>query len=123
MDNERLANALMTLLDAKKAMEVQLLDLRGRAAFTDFFLVASGASRTHVAALAEEVDRFAHAQKRPVRGKEGLPEATWVLLDLGDVVVHLFQQATREFYNLEKLWGRETLLLANREQAARADGP
>ncbi len=112
MDNEQLASALEAVLEDKKGRDIVRLDLRGRAVFTDFFIVASGTSRTHVAALAEEVDRFASEQRLDVLGLEGLPEANWVLVDLGEVVVHLFQRETREFYNLEKLWNPQTRALA-----------
>lgn len=112
MNAEDLANALQTVLDDKKAQDIVLVDLRGRATFTDFFLIATGTSRTHVGALAEEVDRFASVERLSLRGLEGMPEAEWVLVDLGDVVVHLFQREHREFYNLEKLWSPKTRALA-----------
>lgn len=99
-----LTSLLQTRLQEKKALDVVWMDVRGQAAFTDHFIVATGTSRTHVASLAEEVDRFFHERKLPVLGVAGLPEATWVLVDAGHMVVHLFQQETRSFYDLEKLW-------------------
>ncbi len=112
MEIEQLVAALQMVLDDKKGRDMVLLDLRGQAAFTDFFLIVSGTSRTHVTALAEEVDRFASEQRIDIIGLEGLPEASWVLVDLGGVVVHLFQRESREFYNLEKLWSPKTRAFA-----------
>lgn len=112
MEIDQLAYSLESLLDENKGREIVLLDLRGRTTIADFFLVATGTSQTHVAGLADAVDRFAHEQKITVKGIEGLPRGAWVLIDLGDVVVHLFQQNIRAFYNLEKLWSPQTLLLA-----------
>ncbi len=103
-EGEALVNDLVLRLNDKKGLDVVVVDLAGRATFTDFFVIATGTSTTHVATLASEVDLFAHERKIRVRGVEGLPECFWVLLDLGDVLVHIFLQETREFYNLEKLW-------------------
>ncbi|MBF0145100.1 MAG: ribosome silencing factor [Magnetococcales bacterium] len=113
MDNERFLDALKQALDQKKGEDIQVIDLRNRAMFADFFLLATGTSRTHVAALAQEVDRIATVHQVHVLGTEGLSEASWVLLDLGDVVVHLFQRQTRAFFNLEKLWSPRTMMLTH----------
>jgi ribosome-associated protein len=103
-EQELLVRRLKGRLEEKKALDLVIIDLRERAAFTDFFLVATGTSQTHVAALAEEADRFFHEQKLRVLSIAGLPEATWVLVDGGDVVVHVFQHEARGFYDLERLW-------------------
>ncbi|WP_193771284.1 ribosome silencing factor [Candidatus Magnetaquicoccus inordinatus] len=103
-EQELLVRQLKARLDEKKGLDLLILDLRDRAAFTDFFLLATGTSQTHVAALAEEADRFFHERAMRVLSIAGLPEATWVLVDAGDVVVHLFQQEARTFYDLERLW-------------------
>lgn len=107
-ESEQLAKELQAHLDDKKAQDIVLMDLRGRSGFTDFFIVASGTSRTHVSFLAEEVDLFLHQHNLERLGVEGLPEATWVLVDAGDVIVHLFQRETRSFFDLEKLWSPKT---------------
>ncbi len=92
------------LLD-RKAEDVTLLDLRGISTTTDFFLIATGRSDTHVTALAEQL--LAGLQEEGVRptSMEGLRGGRWVLADYFDFVVHLFQPAVREFYQLERLWG------------------
>ncbi|MEO5350293.1 MAG: ribosome silencing factor [Magnetococcus sp. YQC-3] len=107
-EDDTLALSLKAHLEEKKAVDCVVLDLRGRATFADFFVIASGTSHTHVAALAEETDRFFHERAIRVLSVAGLPEATWALVDGGDIVVHLFQQEARAFYDLEKLWSVPT---------------
>lgn len=78
--------------------------MSGLLVVTDVFLIASGTSRRHVQTLAEEVEMSLRPLgRRPLR-REGMEHATWVLLDYGDVVVHLFDRDTREYYDLERLW-------------------
>lgn len=108
-NDDALALLLKALLDEKKGLDIVLMDLRGKATFADIFLMATGTSRTHVVSLAEEVDRFFHERHIQVLGVAGLPEANWVLVDAGNIVVHLFQQETRVFYDLEKLWSSPDL--------------
>lgn len=107
-DLHTLPQQLHARLADGKALDVVLLDLRGRAAFADFFLVATGTSRTHVASLADEVDRFFHERGQSILHKAGLPEATWVVVDAANVVVHLFQKEARAFYDLERLWSLQS---------------
>jgi ribosome-associated protein len=98
------------LLD-RKASDVSLLDLRGISSATDFFLIATGRSDTHVSAIADHVlDELRHEGARPV-GVEGARSGRWVLLDYVDFVVHVFHPAAREFYQLERLWGDAPLHL------------
>ena len=81
-----------------------LLDVSGLLVITDLFVIASGTSRRHVLTLADEVEeRLGILGRRPLR-REGLEHASWVLLDYGDVVVHLFDEPTRRYYDLERLW-------------------
>ncbi|MEO5334480.1 MAG: ribosome silencing factor [Magnetococcus sp. YQC-5] len=103
-----LVNDLIHRLDEKKAKDVVVINLAGRCGFADYFVIATGTSTTHVSSLANEVIPVAHAHKIHVRGVEGLLECSWVLIDLGDVLVHIFRQETREFYHLEKLWSPQT---------------
>ena len=107
MTETNLAETLKTLLDEKKAQEIDLIDLRERNAFADYFLIATGTSQRHVQSLAQEVDRYAHEKKAPVLGIEGEQQGDWILIDLGDLIVHIFRDEVRSHYNLEKLWGPE----------------
>ena len=98
------ARAAEALLD-RKAEDVTILDLRGVATATDYFLIASGRSDTHVTALADHVlEELKGEGVRPV-GVEGLRAGRWVLIDYVDFVVHVFHPSAREFYQLERLWG------------------
>ncbi|MBF0183553.1 MAG: ribosome silencing factor [Magnetococcales bacterium] len=120
-EQDLLIRQLKKQLDDKKAVDPVVIDLRGRAAFADFFLLATGTSQTHVAALAEEADRFFHGRSMRVLSITGLPEATWVLVDAGDVVVHLFQQEARTFYDLERLWAPPPVTQREAEEADRPE--
>ncbi|MGN7613590.1 ribosome silencing factor [Magnetococcales bacterium HHB-1] len=118
MDSLTLVDALTEHLDSKKAFNLCTLDLRERGSIADFFVLATGNSSPHVSFLAEEVDRFAHENRLEVFGVEGLTLGEWVLVDLGDVVVHIFQRETRELYNLEKLWKASSLKADEAHQVA-----
>lgn len=93
------------LLFARKAQDVTLLDLRGVSNATDYFLIATGTSDTHVAAIADHViGELKQDNVRPVN-VEGQRGARWILVDYFDFVVHVFHPAARDFYQLERLWG------------------
>lgn len=87
-----------------KAQDVVLLDLRGVTDMTDFFLIASGTSDTHVRALGEHIIAELKKEGFPVHHVEGLEKGRWVLLDFVDFVVHVFHPTLRNFYQLERLW-------------------
>ncbi|WP_281888340.1 ribosome silencing factor [Paenibacillus sp. YYML68] len=99
---------LMTLaIDAaedKKAMNVIALNLRGISLIADYFIICHGNSETQVQAIATEIRKRADEKGVHVRGLEGMDTARWVLIDLGDVVVHVFHRDDREYYNIERLW-------------------
>jgi ribosome-associated protein len=89
----------------KKASDVVVLDLRQSSAFTDFFVICTGANVRQVQAIAESVqDTLARRGVKPAL-VEGLGRAEWVLIDYFDIIFHIFTPATREFYGLERLWG------------------
>ena len=94
-------------LEALKADNVVLLDVREIASFTDYMIFASGNSTRHVSAIAEAVVEAAKASNQPPVGVEGEDVGEWVLVDLGDVVVHVMLPDVRLYYELEKLWGEE----------------
>jgi ribosome-associated protein len=99
-------HAVVNALETHKAADIVVLDLRSlRAGATDFFIVASGASDTHVRALGERVLAALSADGRRPHHTEGLSEGRWVLLDYVDFVVHVFHPTLRRFYQLERLWG------------------
>ena len=91
-------------LEELKANEVVEIDVRGKSSVCDFMVIASGTSTRHVKSIADEVVRFAKKLDVMPLGVEGEREAEWVLVDLGDVIVHVMLPRVREFYALERLW-------------------
>jgi ribosome-associated protein len=89
----------------KKATDIVVLDVSQALVITDFFVIATGASDIQVHAIADEMEQRLEAAGLKVLGREGEAERTWVLVDFGDLVIHVFRADTREFYRLEKLWG------------------
>jgi len=95
---------ILARLDDDKAQDVVFIDLKGKSAVADGLVVASGRSHRHVGAMA---DHLLRTLKEAGYGKcrvEGMPHADWVLIDTGDVIVHLFRPEVRSFYNIEKIW-------------------
>ena len=102
-----------------KANDVVLLDLRGVSDMTDFFIVASGTSDTHVRSTAEHVMEEMRKQGARPSHVEGLEQGRWVLLDFVDFVVHVFHPTLRQFYQLERLWGDAEVLQVDATGAAK----
>lgn len=88
----------------KKAMDPVLLDLREIATFTDYFLITSGTNERQVQAISDEVYETLKKAGSPAARVEGYKTAEWILLDYGDFIVHVFEQKSRTFYDLERLW-------------------
>jgi len=91
-------------LDDMKAEETVTIDLRGKSAFSDYMVVTTGRSNRHVGSLAENVAKGLKEAGNKKLHIEGLPNCDWVLIDSGEVIVHVFRPEVREFYNLERLW-------------------
>ncbi len=106
-DSEALLPLITAWLDDAKAENVVVIDIRGKSSIGDYMVIASGRSDRHVGAIAEQVQRkLKEAGKARVR-IEGQPQCDWVLIDAGDIIVHVFRPEVREFYNLEKMWSAE----------------
>jgi ribosome-associated protein len=102
--SEHLAELAETALDDMKGQEIRSISVKGLTSITDFMVIATGSSTTHVKALADSVDKAAKEAGQTVKSIEGKIAAEWVLVDLGDVVVHLMVAPMRALYNLEELW-------------------
>ena len=104
MNSKQLSELVVDALDEVKGQDIVRLDVRNLTTVTDYMVVASGTSNRHVKALAEAVaEKSKAAGHRPI-GIEGEEGSEWILLDLGDTLVHVMLPRVREFYNLEKLW-------------------
>ena len=101
---ETLLKTVLAAVEELKAKDVVQIDVRGKSSVCDFMVIASGTSTRHVKSIADEVVRFAKKLDVMPLGVEGEREAEWVLVDLGDVIVHVMLPRVREFYALERLW-------------------
>jgi ribosome-associated protein len=99
------ARAALTALEDSKAEEIVVIDLAGKTSIADVMVVASGRSTTQVGAAADRVIKALKEAGAPTPNVEGVPACDWVLIDAGDLIVHLFRPEVRQFYNLEKMWG------------------
>jgi ribosome-associated protein len=103
-DADKTLNMILSRLDDMKAEETVTIDLRGKSAFSDYMVVTTGRVNRHVGAIAENVTKGLKETGIKTIHVEGMGNCDWVLIDSGDVVVHVFRPEVREFYNLERLW-------------------
>ncbi|PLS01220.1 ribosome silencing factor [Neobacillus cucumis] len=105
MDNQELLKIAVKAADDKRAEDILALDMKGISLIADYFIICHGNSDKQVQAIAREIKEKAAENGHDVKRMEGFDEATWVLIDLGDVVAHVFHRDERSYYNLERLWG------------------
>jgi ribosome-associated protein len=98
-------------LQGKKAKDIDVIDIRGISVLADFFIICSGTSTTHIKAIADEVGLKAAEIGSTQLHLEGYSTARWILMDFGDIVVHIFHEEDRSFYNLERLWSDGILMI------------
>jgi ribosome-associated protein len=103
-DADKTLNLVLSRLDDMKAEETVTIDLRGKSAYSDYMIITSGRANRHVGAIAENVTKGLKENGIKNIHVEGLPNCDWVLIDSGDVIVHVFRPEVREFYNLERLY-------------------
>lgn len=103
-DTEETLRLVLARLDDMKAEDTTTIDLRGKSAIADYMIVTSGRSNRHVGSVADRVLEGLHESGIPNVRVEGMPLCDWVLIDAGDVIVHVFRPEARAFYNLEKMW-------------------
>ncbi|MEI7026868.1 ribosome silencing factor [Paenibacillus sp. y28] len=104
IQSDVLVKAVVKAADDKKAQNVMALGLHGISPLADYFVICHGNSDVQVQAIATEIRKQADLLGVQVKGTEGFDTARWVLVDLGDVVVHVFHREDREYYNIERLW-------------------
>ena len=107
LDPDMVASTVTTSLDDDKAEDVMLVDLRGQSSIADHIVIATGKSQRQVVAMADHLQEKLKKLGLPV-SVEGVPQGDWVLIDAGDIVVHLFRPEVRSFYGLERMWGLKT---------------
>jgi ribosome-associated protein len=121
MDIDVLKNKVVELLDDIKAEDVQVFNVTDMTSVTDYMIVATGTSNRHVRAIANHVvEELREAGVRPL-GSEGTEHGEWVLLDYGDVVLHVMQPRVRDFYQLEKLWSPDVREMLRRHRESASD--
>jgi len=105
--SEDLLTYVLAWLDDAKAENVVTIDIKDKSSIGDYMVIASGRSDRHVGAVAEQVQRRLKDEGFGKARIEGQPQCDWVLIDIGDIIVHVFRPEVREFYNLEKMWSAE----------------
>ena len=101
--NEMAKLAYDALAD-KKAQDMKIINIEGVSVIADYFIIASGTNHNQVQAMADSVDEALHKAGHPAKQTEGYQSANWILLDYGDIIVHVFDTENRLFYDLERIW-------------------
>ncbi|HEX9789641.1 MAG TPA: ribosome silencing factor [Kiloniellales bacterium] len=117
--SKKLLERVLVSLDDDQAEDVVTIELIGKSSIADFMVVASGRSTRHVGSMAEHICETLKAAGLGAVSKEGAARADWILIDGGDVIVHLFRPEIREFYNLEKMWGADITQTADAVELTR----
>ena len=105
LDTGKLVRTVLHSLEDAKAEDLVSIDLHGKTSIADLMIVATGRSGVHVGAIADRVVKACKEAGAQTPKVEGVPHCDWVLVDVGDVIVHIFRPEVRAFYNLEKMWG------------------
>ena len=104
MHTDQLRDIALKALDDMKALDIKVLDVRGKTSITDLMIIASGTSSRHVKSIAQTIAFQAKEAGEQALGTEGLNDGEWALIDLNGIVVHVMQAKVRDFYQLERLW-------------------
>lgn len=103
-NSKTMAQIAIKALEEKKAEDIKVIDISNVSVIADYFIIASGMNRNQIQAMCDEVDEKLTRAGHPVKQIEGYDTANWVLLDFGDIIVHIFDQENRLFYDLERIW-------------------
>jgi ribosome-associated protein len=117
LGTEEKTTLISQIVADKKAMDVVVLDMADASSITDYFVICSGGSQRQVQAIADAIDEQLKQAGITSLGVEGYRGGHWILMDYGDVIVHIFSQETREFYDLERLWANAPKIDLSRETA------
>jgi ribosome-associated protein len=110
MDSKQLAQLAAKACDEKRAEDIVLLDMQQVSLIADYFLICNGTNERQVQAIAREIKEQAEEHGLIIKRLEGYEQARWILVDIGDVVCHIFHKDERHYYNLERLWGDAPLV-------------
>lgn len=103
-NSKELTKIICDVLAEKKADDIKVIDIQNVSVIADYFIVAAGSNQNQLLAMQDEVGRKMHENKAEAKQIEGNRSSTWILMDYGDIIVHLFSQEDRLFYNLERIW-------------------
>lgn len=106
MENKKL-DIIVDSCESKKGIDIKVLDIKGMTSVADYFVIVSGNSSTQVSALADEIEFKMEKEGYELYNTEGKNSSRWILLDFGDIIVHVFHKDEREYYNLERLWTKD----------------
>jgi ribosome-associated protein len=110
MESKVLAEVILSALKERKAFDIVKINVEEKTTVADYFIVASARSSTQVKSLSEHVEEAVEKNGGNVLRREGVQDARWIVLDFGDVILHLFNDETRLFYHLERLWGEGEII-------------
>ena len=112
LETAHLARKAVEAASEKQATDIVMLDMREICTFADYFVICSGDTQRQIEAICEEIDDVMGREGIAQRSREGAVDSGWILMDFGDVIVHIFTETEREFYKLEKLWSKATPLVS-----------
>ena len=110
MKSEEILEVVVRAADDKLAENIVVMDVRGLTSIGDYFVVMNGRNERQMGAIAEGITQSVHKNKIPLKNQEGKDSGNWTLIDLSDVIVHIFSNDERSYYNLEKLWSDSILI-------------
>ncbi|MCI8489609.1 MAG: ribosome silencing factor [Lachnospiraceae bacterium] len=110
MDSRKIAKLACEALEEKKAKDVQVIDIREISVIADYFIIADGENQNQLQAMQESVDETLYKAGIHAKQVEGNNKSTWILMDYGDIIVHIFSKEDRLFYDLERIWRDGTIL-------------
>ena len=104
--SEKIKNSVLLTLNENKGIDIRVISIKEISSIADYIIIVTGSSNRHLTSMAEHIEKNLKKIGQKTLSKEGEKQSEWVLLDLGDIIVHLFKKEIREFYNLEKMWSK-----------------